>query len=52
MMRSSATQMALRAATEHIVGPAIVDTLDGQAEQVIPDITAEPAWPTLRANLL
>jgi hypothetical protein len=42
----------LRAATEQIVGAAIVDTLDGQAEQVIPDITAEPAWPTLRANLI
>jgi hypothetical protein len=42
----------LRAATEQIVGPAIVDTLDGRAEQVIPHITAEPAWPTMRANLI
>jgi hypothetical protein len=29
-----------------------VDTLDSQAEQVIPDITDAPAWPTLRANLI
>jgi hypothetical protein len=43
---------ALQAATEQIVGPAIVDTLDGRAEQVVPDVTDAPAWPTLRANLI
>jgi hypothetical protein len=29
-----------------------VDTLDSRAEQVIPDVTDAPAWPTLRANLI
>jgi hypothetical protein len=42
----------LHAAAEQILGPAIVDTLDSRAEQVVPDITNEPAWPTLRANLI
>jgi hypothetical protein len=42
----------LQAATEQIVGPAIVDTLDGRAEQVIADVTDAPAWPTLRADLI
>jgi conjugative relaxase-like TrwC/TraI family protein len=42
----------LQAATEQIVGPAIVDTLDGRAEQVVADVTNAPAWPTLRANLI
>jgi hypothetical protein len=42
----------LHAATERIVGRAIVDTLDSRAEQVIPDITDAPAWPPLRANLI
>jgi hypothetical protein len=26
--------------------------LDGQADQVIPELTSEPSWPTLRAHLL
>jgi hypothetical protein len=42
----------LHAATEQIVGPAIVYTLDSRAEQVVADVTDEPAWPTLRANLI
>jgi hypothetical protein len=42
----------LQAATEQIVGHAIVDTLDSRAEQVVADVTDEPAWPTLRANLI
>ncbi len=42
----------LHAATEQIVGPAIVDTLDIRAEQVVADVTEAPAWPTLRANLI
>jgi conjugative relaxase-like TrwC/TraI family protein len=42
----------LQAAAEQIVGPAIVDTLDGQAEQVVADVTDARAWPTLRANLI
>jgi conjugative relaxase-like TrwC/TraI family protein len=42
----------LHAVAEQIVGPAIVDTLDSRSEQVIPGIIDEPAWPTLRANLI
>src|SRR5215216_3346707 len=42
----------LQAATEQIVGHTIVDTLDSRAEQVVADVTDEPAWPTLRANLI
>jgi AAA domain/TrwC relaxase len=42
----------LQAATEQIVGPAIVNTLDGRAEQVVAGVTDAPAWPTLRANLI
>jgi ATP-dependent exoDNAse (exonuclease V) alpha subunit len=42
----------LHAATEQIVGPAIVDTLDARAEHVVADVTDAPAWPTLRANLI
>ena len=42
----------LQAATEQLVGPAIVDTLDGGAEHVVPNITDAPAWPTLRAKLI
>jgi hypothetical protein len=42
----------LQAATEQIVGPAIVDTLDSRAAQVVPEVTDAPAWPTLRANLI
>jgi len=42
----------LRAAAEQMIGPAIVDALDGRAEQVVANITNEPAWPTLRANLI
>src|SRR5829696_3001047 len=42
----------LQAATEQIVGHAIVETLDSRAEQVVADVTDEPAWLTLRANLI
>jgi hypothetical protein len=42
----------LNVAVEQLVGPQIVHTLDGQAEQVIPELTSEPSWPTLRAHLL
>jgi conjugative relaxase-like TrwC/TraI family protein len=42
----------LKVAAEQTVGPATVDRLDSRAEQVVPDITNEPAWPTLRANLI
>src|SRR4029453_15178408 len=36
---------------EKLVGPQAVAELD-QADQYIPGLTAEPAWPTLRAHLL
>jgi conjugative relaxase-like TrwC/TraI family protein len=42
----------LKMAAEELVGPKIVHTLDGLADQVIPDLTSEPSWPTLRAHLL
>ena len=41
----------LRNATEQAVGPEAVADLDG-IDQHIPGLTAEPAWPTLRAHLL
>jgi conjugative relaxase-like TrwC/TraI family protein len=42
----------LHVAAEHLVGPQIVGALDGQADKIIPDLTSEPSWPTLRARLL
>ena len=42
---------SLHVATEQLVGPQTVAALD-QADRYIPGLTAEPAWPTLRAHLL
>jgi hypothetical protein len=42
----------LKVAAEQLVGPEIVHALDGQADQLIPELTSEPMWPTLRAHLL
>jgi hypothetical protein len=42
----------LHLAAEQLVGPQIVDMLDGLADQVVPELTNEPSWPTLRAHLL
>src|SRR5829696_2048789 len=42
---------ALHVAAEKLVGPQIVAELD-QADQYLPRLTKEPAWPTLRAHLL
>jgi hypothetical protein len=42
----------LHVAAEHLVGPQIVQTLDGRADQIVPELTSEPSWPTLRAHLL
>ncbi|HET9777675.1 MAG TPA: hypothetical protein VFP81_00175 [Propionibacteriaceae bacterium] len=39
-------------AAEHLVGPRIVQMLDGRADQIVPYLTSEPSWPTLRANLI
>jgi len=41
----------LHLAAEQLVGPQTVAKLD-QADQYIPGLTDEPAWPTLRARLL
>jgi hypothetical protein len=42
---------SLHLAAEQLVGPQTVAELD-QAEQYLPGLTTEPAWPTLRAHLL
>jgi hypothetical protein len=42
---------SLRVAAEQLIGPQTVAELD-QADQYIPGLTTEPAWPTLRAQLL
>ena len=41
----------LHVAAEQLVGPQTIAELD-QADQYIPGLTAETAWPTLRAHLL
>ena len=42
----------LHAAAEQLVGPQIVQMLDGGADKIVPELTSEPSWPTLRAHLL
>jgi hypothetical protein len=42
----------LHVAAEQLVGPQIVQTLDTRADQVVPHLTSEPSWPTLRAHML
>jgi conjugative relaxase-like TrwC/TraI family protein len=42
----------LKVAAVQLVGPQVVHALDGLADQVIPELTSEPTWPTLRAHLL
>jgi conjugative relaxase-like TrwC/TraI family protein len=41
----------LHVAAEQLVGPATVATLD-RVDQIIPGLSSEPSWPTLRAHLL
>jgi hypothetical protein len=41
----------LHVAAEQLVGPQSIAELD-RADQYIPGLTTEPAWPTLRAHLL
>ena len=43
---------SLQAAAEQLVGPQIVEMLDARADQIVPELTSEPSWPTLRAHLL
>jgi conjugative relaxase-like TrwC/TraI family protein len=42
----------LQVAAEQLLGPQIVQMLDTRADQVVPHLTNEPSWPTLRAHLL
>ena len=39
-------------AVEQLVGHQIAQMLDSRADQVVTELTSEPSWPTLRANLL
>jgi hypothetical protein len=39
----------LHVAAEQLVGSQIVQMLDSQADQIVPSLTSEPTWPTLRA---
>jgi conjugative relaxase-like TrwC/TraI family protein len=43
---------ALHVAAEDIVGRTAVQALETSANQLVPGLTDEPAWPTLRAHLL
>jgi len=42
----------LHVAAEQLVGPQIVQMLDSQADHIVPSLTSEPSWPTLRPHLL
>jgi AAA domain len=43
---------ALHVAAEHVVGQGAAQALQGFANRLMPELTDEPAWPTLRARLL
>jgi conjugative relaxase-like TrwC/TraI family protein len=43
---------ALHGAAEHIVGQSTAEALEDFANRLVPGLTDEPAWPTLRARLL
>jgi conjugative relaxase-like TrwC/TraI family protein len=43
---------ALRVAAEQVVGSSAVQAVEGFANRLVPGLTDEPAWPTLRAHLL
>ena len=43
---------ALHMAAEDLAGREVVEALNAAAEQIVPGLTDEPAWPTLRAHLL
>jgi DNA primase catalytic core len=42
----------LQVAAADLAGPELVEALNVAAEQIVPGLTDEPAWPTLRAHLL
>jgi hypothetical protein len=43
---------ALHVSAEDLAGREVVEALDVAAEQIVPGLIDEPAWPTLRAHLL
>ncbi|MGH3340037.1 MAG: MobF family relaxase, partial [Propionibacteriaceae bacterium] len=43
---------ALHVAAEAVLGKSAAQSLEGFANQLVPGLTDEPAWPTLRAHLL
>jgi hypothetical protein len=43
---------ALHFAAEHLAGTQVAASLDRSAERLLNGLTGEPAWPTLRGNLL
>jgi conjugative relaxase-like TrwC/TraI family protein len=43
---------ALHVAAEQVVGKSAAEALEGFANRLVPGLTDEPAWPTLRARLL
>jgi hypothetical protein len=43
---------ALHLAADQVVGMSAAQTLEASANQLVPRLTDEPAWPTLRAHLL
>ena len=43
---------ALHLAAEDVVGESAAQALQASANQLVPGLTDEPAWPTLRAHLL
>ncbi|HET9563235.1 MAG TPA: hypothetical protein VFP27_01700, partial [Mycobacterium sp.] len=43
---------ARQVAAEQLLGPQIVPMLDARADQVVPNLTTQVSWPTLRAHLL
>jgi hypothetical protein len=43
---------ALHVAAEHLAGPQVVANLDRSADRVLCGLTGEPAWATLRGDLL
>jgi AAA domain len=43
---------ALHVAAEDLAGPDVVAAMEKAAEQAMPGLTDQPAWPTLRARLL
>jgi hypothetical protein len=43
---------ALHVAAEDLAGAQTVEALENAAEQAVPGLTDEPAWPTLRSRLL